>query len=121
MGKVDSTNPMAAAAAFNIDEFNKAGTQQADALKAMQSEFSTLFEEAKRAYSDRIETEQKLTAELISNLSQAKTLTDGAKIYQDWVAKHMQMWAEDSRRMVSDAQRFYAATSRMMSGQGHVH
>ena len=117
MGKVESTNPLAATA-FNFDEFNKLGMQQADALKAMQSEFSTFFEEAKRAYTDRVETEQNLTAELISNLSQAKTVADGAKIYQDWVAKHLQLWAEDSRRMVSDAQKFCAATSRMMSGQG---
>jgi hypothetical protein len=120
MGKVESTNPMSAAA-FKLDEFNKVGMQQADALKAMQNEFSTLFEEAKRAYTDRIETEQKLTAELISNLSQVKTVTDGAKIYQDWVAKHLQLWAEDGRRMVSDSQKFCAAASRMMSGQAQVH
>jgi hypothetical protein len=120
MGKVESTNPMSAAA-FNLDDFNKAGMQQADALKAIQTEFSSLFEEAKRAYTERVETEQKLTAELISNLSQAKTVTDGAKVYQDWVAKHMQLWAEDGRRMVSDAQKFCAVTSRMMSGQGPVH
>ncbi len=120
MGKVESTNPLSAAA-FNLDEFSKVGMQQADALKAMQSEFQTLFEEARRAYTERVETEQKLTAELISNLSQAKTVTDGAKVYQDWVAKHLQLWADDSRKMVSDAQKFYAATSRMMTGQGAMH
>jgi hypothetical protein len=118
MGKVESTNPLSATA-FNFDEFNKLGMQQADALKAMQNEFSALFEETKRAYADRIETEQKLTAELISNLSQAKTISDGAKLYQDWVAKHLQLWTEDGRRMMSDSQKFFAAASRLMSGQGH--
>jgi hypothetical protein len=113
MGKVET--PLSSAA-FNYDELNKLGMQQADAFKAMQTEFTTLFEEAKRAYTDRIETEQKLTAELIANLSQAKTVADGAKLYQDWMAKHLQLWAEDGRKMVADAQKFYAASSRLMTG-----
>ena len=120
MGKVESTNPLSSSA-FNLDDMNKFGIQQADKLKALQNEFTALFEEAKRAYTDRIETEQKLTAELISNLSQAKTVADGAKVYQDWVARHLQLWADDGRRAVSDAQKMFAATSRLMSGQGPVH
>lgn len=120
MAKVEPTNPMSSTA-FNYEEINKLGMQQADALKAMQHEFSALFEEAKRAYTDRIETEQKLTADLIANLSHAKTVVDGAKVYQDWVAAHLQLWAEDGRRMVSDAQKFCAASSRLMSGQRPLH
>jgi hypothetical protein len=120
MAKVEATNSMLPTA-FNFDELNKLGTQQAHALKAMQDEFAALFEDAKRAYEDRIEVEQKLTAEFIANLSQVKSAVDGAKIYQDWMSKHLQLWAEDGRRVMSDAQKIYAATSRIMSGQTTVH
>lgn len=106
--------------AFNLDEMNKLGQQQADALKTMQGELSTLFEETRRACTDRIEVEHQLTAELISNLSKVKSVADGAAVYQSWINKHLQLWTEDGKRMVDQTQKLFATTSRLMTGQSTV-
>ena len=89
------TSRAALSPTFNLDEMNKLGQQHADALKAMQAEVSALFEQTRQAYTDRIEVEQQLTAELISNLLKVKSMADGATVYQNWMSKHFQLWTED--------------------------
>ena len=103
--------------AFKLDDINNFGQKQANAFMAMQHEFAAWFDEASKGWAARAELEKELTSELFTRLSSAKTITDGAQIYQDWLNRHLQVWAEDSRKAMADSQKLVAVAARCMSGQ----
>lgn len=102
--------------AFKLDDINNFGQKQANAFMAMQHEFAAWFEEASKSWTARAELEKELTSELFTRLSSARTVTDAAQTYQDWLNRHMQVWAEDGRKVMADSQKLVAVAARCMSG-----
>lgn len=111
------TNTSSPSIAFKLDDISSFGQKQANAYMAMQNEFAAWFEEASKSWTARAELEKELTSELFTGLTSAKTVTDAAKTYQDWLNRHMQVWAEDGRKAMADGQKLVAVATRCMSGQ----
>ena len=103
--------------AFKLEDINDFGQKQANAFMTMQHEFSAWFEEARKSWTARAELEKELTSELFTRLSSAKTIPDAAQIYQDWLNRHLQVWAEDSRKAMADGQKLVAVAARCMSSE----
>jgi hypothetical protein len=98
--------------------FLKAGKGQAEALTAMQKELMAAYEEAGRAWSDRMRTELELWTELGKKLTSSHSMTEAMQIYQQSMTRRMQMAAEDSQKFTSDCQKFAQKIARSMSPGG---
>src|SRR5262245_46792358 len=100
---------------FNPAQFAEMGQKQVEALTDMQRELTGVIEEVNREWAARVHTEADLARQFAEKLSGAKSLPDAAAIYQEWLARRMEMFAEDSRKFVADSQKFMAATTRLFS------
>jgi len=100
--------------AFNPAELAKLGQKQAAALTDMQRELYALVEHANRDWITRTEAERELAAQFTARLSAARSLPDAAQIYQEWMAKRMEMLAEDSRKFFADSQKLIQSSTRLL-------
>jgi hypothetical protein len=102
----------------NVDpaQFAEMGKKQVDALVDMQQELINGIEEVNREWATRIKAETDLANEFAGKLSAAKSVPDTVAIYQEWLGRRMQMFAEDSRRFATDSQKFLAKSTQLFSG-----
>jgi hypothetical protein len=102
----------------NVDpaQFAKAGKKQVDALVEMQQDLVKGMEEMSREWAARIKVETDLANEFARKLSAAKSAPDSMAVYQEWLSRRMEMFAEDSRRIAADSQKFLAKGARLFSG-----
>src|SRR5262245_44748528 len=101
---------------LNPAQFAEMGKKQVEAMSDMQQELMSSIEQMNREWAARIKAETDLASEFVGKLSAARSVPDTTSIYQEWLSRRMEMFAEDSRRFVADSQKFMAATSRMLSG-----
>src|SRR5262249_58369065 len=94
---------------INPAQYAETGQKQLEAMAEMQKELIAVIEEVNREWATRAQAEAKLATEFAGKLSAAKSIPDAAAIYQEWLARRMEMFAEDSRRVVADGQKFMAA------------
>lgn len=104
---------------LNLTEVGKYGQKQLDALIEMQKGICTVVEEANRNWLARLEVERELTSDLTTKLSNAKTLPDAAKVYQDWANHRMQLLTEDGQKVVADSQKLLSSATRFFSNGGN--
>lgn len=115
------TTKMSSPTAFSVDDVSQIGQKQASAWMAMQHEFAAWVDEASKTWTARTELEKELASELWAGLSNAKTISDAARPYQDWFSRHLEVWTEDGRKAVADGQKFVEAMTRCMTGQPQKH
>jgi hypothetical protein len=101
----------------NVDptQFAKLGKKQVDAVVEMQQDLINGIEEMSREWAARVKVETDLASEFGGKLSAAKSVPDTVAIYQEWLGRRMQMFAEDSRRIAADSQKFLAKSTRLFS------
>jgi hypothetical protein len=104
----------------NIDpaELAEMGKKQIEAMIEVQKEFIEGLNEANREWAARVKAETDLASEFTSKLTAAKSIPDTAAICQEWMSRHMAMFAEDSRRFVAGTQKFMATTARLLPNAG---
>jgi len=100
---------------INPAQFAEMGQKQVEALVDMQRELIGIIEEVNREWASRAQDEAKLATEFAGKLSTARSVPDAAAIWQDWLARRMEIFAEDSRRIAADSQKFMTATARALS------
>jgi hypothetical protein len=98
----------------NPAEVAEMGKKQVDAVIEMQKEFVKSMEEANRAWAARVKAETDLAAEFSGKLTAARSIPEAAAIYQEWMGKRMELFAEDSQRFVADIQKFAASAARLL-------
>src|SRR5215813_10857697 len=96
-------------------QFAEAGKKQVQAMVDLQQELIDGLEEVSRDWAARIKAETDLASEFAGKLSAAKSMPDTVAIYQEWLTRRMQMFAEDSRRFMADTQKFMAKGTRLFS------
>ena len=96
-------------------KFVKAGKDQAEALTALQKELMEAYEEAGRAWSERMRTELELWSELGKKLTSTHSVPEAVQIYQQSMTQRMQMVAEDSQKFAADCQKLAQKFARTMS------
>ncbi len=95
--------------------FLKLGKGQAEALTALQKELMEAYEEAGRAWTERMRTELELWSELGRKLTTTHSVPEAMQVYQQSMNQRMQMAAEDSQKFASDCQKLAQKFARAMS------
>jgi Phasin protein len=98
-------------------ELLKAGEAQTEAMLAMQKELAQTYEQISRTWLDRMKSEAELWSELAAKMSGAKSVPDAMACYQEFMAKRMQMAADDGRRIFDDSQKVMNAITRAMANR----
>ena len=99
-------------------EFAAMGKKRFDQLVAIQTERLEKLQENNRAWFDRMQAEVTLASEFAAKLTAARSLPEVATAYQEWAKRHMEMAADDAKRMFADSQKFVETAARLfMNGQ----
>lgn len=96
-------------------QFVQVGKKQVDTFVEMQQELIDGIEEMSRDWAARIKAETELANEFAGKLSKAKSMPDTLAIYQEWLSRRMELFAEDSKRFMADTQKFMAKGARLFS------
>jgi hypothetical protein len=64
----------------------------------VQKEFIDAIEEVNREWGARVKAEQDLATEFAGKLTAARSIPETAGIWQEWMSRRMELFAEDSRR-----------------------
>ncbi|MGJ0509220.1 MAG: hypothetical protein ACR652_19265 [Methylocystis sp.] len=99
-------------------EFMAEGRQRMEDVAGAQSEFWNKLQHSNRKWLDRMQNEASMAADLASRLTSARSLTETASLFQNWTMKHMEMAAEDARRVMTDTQDILAAGARFWTNLG---
>jgi hypothetical protein len=95
------------------------GANHLASLMGMQRELLSTLEQIQRDQLARTMEGTKLVADLAAKVTSARSIPDIVTIYQEWITRHMELFAEDSRRFLNDSQKIANATTRMLSrGEG---
>jgi hypothetical protein len=97
-------------------ELLAAGEKQMQAFTDLQKQMQGVCEEAARYATERVQAEAELARSLGERLSTAKSPTEAAQHYQDWLNRRMQLLAEDGQRVTADAQKLITLSMRAFSG-----
>lgn len=100
-------------AAARASEFVAEGRQRLEEFADVQTQFWDKVQESNRKWLDRMQNEATMAADLANKLTSAKSFTETASVFQNWTVKHMEMAADDARRMLSDTQEIMAAGARL--------
>ena len=79
-----------------------------------QRELLEAYEQASRAWLDRVKSEVDLWAELATKLSATRSLPEALGTYQECVTQRMQMAADDGRRMSEECQKILQKFTRTL-------
>ncbi len=81
------------------------GKEQTEAMLGAQNELLAAYEQANRAWLDRVKTEVELWSGLATRLAGTRTMPEAMQAYQESVSKRMQLAAEDARRLTEECQK----------------
>jgi Phasin protein len=98
----------------NPAELAEMGKKQVEAMIDVQKEFINAIEEVNREWAARVKAEQDLATEFAGRLTAARSIPETAAICQEWMSRRMELFAEDSRRLVADIQKFTMATAHVL-------
>ena len=81
--------------------FADIGQKNLEACLGMQKGFVDAIGEFNHDWSARAAAEVQLVTDLANHLAAARSVPEAAAAYQDWIARRMEMLAEDGRRLLS--------------------
>jgi hypothetical protein len=88
---------------------------QTEAFVALQKELMEAYEEAGRAWSERVRTEMELWSDLGRKLSTTRSVPEAVEIYKQSLTRRMQMATEDSQKFAADCQKLAQKVTRSIS------
>ena len=80
-----------------------------------QSELFRHFQHATHCWLERVHAEAELFSELSSKLAAARTLPETTTLVQECTKRQMEIFAEESKRLMEDGQKFMELTARVLS------
>ena len=97
------------------------GGKRFESLMEVHRELLETFEQVQRDRLARTMEETKLASEFAAKAASARSVPEIMAIYQEWIAKCAEMFAEDGRKFLNDSQKVAnAALSLMSNGQGDL-
>jgi hypothetical protein len=91
------------------------GKKGFDELVALQTEQLEKLQEVNRNWIDRMQSEARLTSEFASKLTAARSMPEVTTAYQEWASQHMEMAAEDAKRIFLEGQILAETAGRLLS------
>ena len=95
--------------------FLEVGKEQTEAMLRMQKELIDAYEQASRAWLERVKSEVDLWSELASKLTATRSVPEALEAYQACAAQRMQMATEDGRRVADECQAIMQKITRSLS------
>ena len=108
-------NRGSATAKASADDLMAVGSQRVEALMDMQKELLATFDEIKRERLARVQQETELATTFAGKLTSARSIPDVMIAYQEWAAKRMELFTQDSRTLAEDSQKIFNAAAKMLS------
>ncbi len=97
------------------ESFFNFGRERTHATLGIQKELLETYEQASRAWLDRVRSEVELWSDLANKLSASRSLPDALGAYRDSVAQRLQMAADDGRRMATECQDIMGRITRSLT------
>ena len=101
------------------DAFGSA-RERTEALSGLQKELLGSYEQASRAWLDRVKSEVDLWTGLAAKLTGTRSVPEALAAYQECVAQRMQMATEDGQRLLEQCQATMNNMSRMLPNGGRT-
>jgi Phasin protein len=96
-------------------QFAAMGKKGFEKLIEGQTELLENFERLHRNWIDRMQSEATFASEFTTKLLTARTVPEGAAVWQEWASRRMEIAAEDTRRLFADSQKFAEEGARWLS------
>jgi hypothetical protein len=97
------------------EAFSNLGKKQYETALAMQKEFLDTFEQINQAWFARAQSEIDLAAEFIGKVAETRSIPGVATACQECISKQLEMFSEDSRRMLADGEKLLRAGTRHLA------
>ena len=81
----------------------------------LQKELSETYEQASRAWLNRVNSEIALWSELATKLSTTRSIPEALEVYQKCAAQRMQMAVEDGQRLFDECRNITQKVTQAMS------
>jgi len=98
-------------------EFVELGKKRVEVLLGLQKDLLDAIQDINQAWLARARSEANLNSELVTKLSAARTVPEQADAYQQVMGKRMELLVEDSRRLLSDGQKFVSLGTRFLANR----
>ena len=85
------------------------GKERTEAMIHGQKELLDAYQQASKAWVDRVQSEVKFWSELAGKLAATRSVPEGMETCSESIAHRLQMAAEDGRRLFEDGQKMIAA------------
>jgi hypothetical protein len=116
--KARSTRPSTVAPAPAAEELLKLGEAQTNAVIDMQKRFLGACEEMGRAWLARVKSETELWSDVANEMQEARSIPDALGVYQQGMARRLQMAVDDGRRLAEDGQHLMSVMTGMSERTG---
>jgi hypothetical protein len=102
---------------FNIapGEFAAIGKKQLEGFANAQSELLEKFEQSRRQWVDRMQSEASMASEFASKLTAARSIPDAMTVYQDWANRRLEMMEDDRKHVLAECQKLAETGARLWS------
>lgn len=94
------------------------GRKRLEEFAEAQAEFMQTVQEANQKCLDRFQSEANLASEFVSKLAASHSISDTATACQEWGNRHLEMFSEDSRRVMTESQKLMQKAARFWSNGG---
>jgi Phasin protein len=95
-------------------EFVEIRKKRLEAMGEVQKGFLETLERMNRNWFERARSEADLASEFASKLISARSVPDATSVYQQWLGRQMEMFAEDSRHFLADGQKLVEVSTRFI-------
>ncbi len=102
-------------ATFIPSDLSAMGKKHLEELVAIQTEQLGKLQDMNRTWFDRMQSEANLASEFAAKLTAARSMPEVATAYQEWAQRHMEMAAEDAKRIFADSQKLAETGARLLS------
>ncbi len=111
MGSKDNMSSVAGQFGANIMQ------ERAEATVALQKEILEAYEQASRAWLERVQSEVAMWSDVATKLTASRSVPEALEVYIKCVSQRMQMTAEDGQRLFKDYQQI---TQKITNALGKV-
>jgi hypothetical protein len=102
---------------FNLapDELASLGKKQIEGFAHAQTELLEKFEQSRRQWLDRMQSEASMASEFASKLTAARSIPDAMTVCQDWAHRRLEMMEDDRKHLVAECQSLAETSARLWS------
>jgi Phasin protein len=86
-----------------------------DAVFETQSKLVDTLPALSREWMSFAVAEQDLTADLLSKLTAARSISESSAVYQEWLNRRMEMFAEKGRKLLADTQKLMEVSAQLFA------